>query len=149
MGFLLSFFIFFAPSGAYVIFRLSSNLFQILRVWNNQRGLPVQSDMERFSDRWGDCPEARVPRRMRCLSRRRCRVIRLLEHEGSLTFLYSLECEPRAVVRVRVRRNVVRVRVNETAIRIRIVVRTANDTAPGTLYLSFVILISIIVVTNF
>lgn len=72
---------------------------------------------------------------MLCLSRRRCRVIRLLEHEGSLTFLYSLECEPRAVVRVRVRRNVVRIRINETAIRIRVVVSTTNHTAPGTLYL--------------
>lgn len=107
------------PSGATVIFRLSSNLFHFVQDWNKS---------ERVA-------EACVPRRMLCLSRRRCRVIRLLEHEGSLTFLYSLECEPRAVVRVRVRRNVVRVRVNEAAIRIRIVVRTANDTAPGTRYL--------------
>lgn len=44
--------------------------------------------------------------------------------------MYSLECEPRAVVRVRVRRNVVRVRINETAIRIRVVVRTTDNTAP-------------------
>ena len=47
----------------------------------------------------------------------------------------ATKCEPRAVVRVRVRGNVVRVRVNETAIRIRVVVSTTNNTAPGTLYL--------------
>lgn len=46
-----------------------------------------------------------------------------------------LEGEPRAEVRVRDRRNEARERVNEAAIRIRIVVRTANDTAPGTRYL--------------
>lgn len=40
------------------------------------------------------------------------------------------DCEPGAVVRVRVRGNVVRIRIDETAIRIRIVVRAANDTAP-------------------
>lgn len=39
------------------------------------------------------------------------------------------ECEPRAVVRVRVRRSVIRVRINETVVRIRIVTATTNDTA--------------------
>lgn len=49
--------------------------------------------------------------------------------------MFATKCEPRAVVRVRVRGNVVRVRVNETAIRIRVVRGTTDNTAPGTLYL--------------
>ena len=60
---------------------------------------------------------------------------RLLLSKGAIRF--ATKCEPRAVVRVRVRRNVIRIRVNETAIRIRVVTRTTNDTAPGTRHLLF------------
>ena len=40
-----------------------------------------------------------------------------------------IECEPRPVVRARVRRSVARVRINETVIRTRIVTATTNDPA--------------------
>lgn len=46
---------------------------------------------------------------------------------------HVLECEPRAVVRVRVRGSVIRIRIHETAIRIRIVVRTEHSPAEDTL----------------
>jgi len=77
------------------------------------------------------------------LSRGACRASDYVVQRGKS---FALECEPGAVVRVRIRGNVVRVRVNETAIRIRVVVRTANDTAPGTLYL-LLLMLSVFVVT--
>ena len=55
-----------------------------------------------------------------------------LHHTYAEFFLLTemlFECEPRTVVRVRVRRSVIRIRIDETAIRIRIVVGTTNDTA--------------------
>lgn len=54
---------------------------------------------------------------------------------GIFCQFFAFEGEPRAAVRVRERRGATRIRVNETAIRIRRVVRTTNDTAPGTFYL--------------
>ena len=49
-------------------------------------------------------------------------------------FLICIVCEPRPVVRVRVRGGVVRIRVGETAVRIRIVVRTTNHAADETFH---------------
>ena len=47
----------------------------------------------------------------------------------------SLECKPRAVVGVRVRRIVIRIDVHETVVRIRVVARAKNTTPTGVFYL--------------
>lgn len=47
---------------------------------------------------------------------------------ASLRHIFFYDCEPRTVVRVRIRGIVVRIRVNETAIRIRTVVRPQHHT---------------------
>jgi hypothetical protein len=72
--------------------------------------------------------EVHLPRRMQWRTRRRA---------GSYDYIYRGEgaprfipqCEPRAVIRIRVRRSVIRVRVDETAIRVRIVVRPTDAPA--------------------
>lgn len=63
----------------------------------------------------------RVTRTYVVAHERRCR--------GAILLLRWIVCEPRAVIRVRVRRCVVRVRIHETAIRIRVVVRATDTTA--------------------
>ena len=77
--------------------------------------------------------EARVSRSLRWLH-----VAVQLERLYISVWLHTFicfDCEPRTVVRVRVRRCVIRVRINETVVRIRIVTTTTNDTAMETLYL--------------
>ena len=77
--------------------------------------------------------EARVSRSLRWLH-----VAVQLERLYISVWLHTFicfDCEPRTVVRIRVRRCVIRVRINETVVRIRIVTTTTNDTAMETLYL--------------
>ena len=52
-----------------------------------------------------------------------------LYKRGTYPRLFCIDCEPRTVVRVRVRRSVIRVRIDETVVRIRIVTTTTKDTA--------------------
>lgn len=78
--------------------------------------------------------EARVSRSLRWLHVT-VQLERLYISVVNNTTLIALKCEPRAVVRVRVRRCVIRVRINETVVRIRIVTATTNATAMETLYL--------------
>lgn len=55
-----------------------------------------------------------------------------------IVVVFCSVCEPRAVIRIRVRGCVVRVRIDETAIRVGVVIRATNDTArwkPLTFYI--------------
>lgn len=79
--------------------------------------------------------EARVSRSLRWLTRSRAVRTIIYKRGEQHPRLFCFDCEPRAVVRVRVRRCVIRVRINETVVRIRIVTATTNHTAMETLYL--------------